>query len=100
VLQKAFECVKVPGKCGLLGLPQPGAQVALDMQALLTGRTLVGIIEGDSDPQVFIHQLIDLYRAGSFPFDRLVKLYGFDQINEAAHDMETGATIKPVLRMA
>jgi len=36
---------------------------------------------------------------GRLPFDRLVTFYDFDQINEAAADAESGATIKPILRM-
>jgi aryl-alcohol dehydrogenase len=36
---------------------------------------------------------------GRFPFDRLVTFYDFDQINQAAADAESGATIKPILRI-
>ncbi|UQN09027.1 hypothetical protein [Deinococcus sp. QL22] len=38
-------------------------------------------------------------RAGQFPFDRLIQPYTLQQINEAAHDMHSGKTIKPILRM-
>ena len=71
----------------------------MNMNALLGGRTVRGIAQGDSIPQLFIPQLIDLHQAGRFPFDRLVTFYGFDQINEAVADTRTGAAIKPVLRM-
>ena len=37
---------------------------------------------------------------GRFPFDRLVQFYDFDQINQAAADTESGATVKPILRIA
>jgi aryl-alcohol dehydrogenase len=57
-----------------------------------------GIIEGDSVPDIFIPQLIDLYSQGRFPFDRLLTFYPFDQINQAATDSERGETIKPPLR--
>jgi aryl-alcohol dehydrogenase len=36
---------------------------------------------------------------GRFPFDKLVKFYALDEINEAAADSEKGGTIKPILRM-
>ena len=58
-----------------------------------------GIVEGESVPPVFIPRLVELWRQGRFPIDRLMTFYDFDQINEAAHDAETGTTIKPVLRM-
>lgn len=34
---------------------------------------------------------------GRFPFDRLVRRYDFDQINQAAADAASGAVIKPIL---
>ena len=41
----------------------------------------------------------ELCRQGRFPFDRLVKTYELSEINQAAHDSESGKVIKPVLRM-
>jgi aryl-alcohol dehydrogenase len=63
------------------------------------GRRLIGIVEGESNPDTFIPTLIDLYKQGRFPFDRLVKFYAFSDINKAIHDSETGVAIKPILRM-
>jgi aryl-alcohol dehydrogenase len=66
---------------------------------LSEGRRTLGIIEGDAVPQKFIPKLIDLYLAGQFPFDRLVKFYAFRDINRAIADAKAGDTIKPVLRI-
>jgi aryl-alcohol dehydrogenase len=51
-------------------------------------------------PQNFIPELIELYQAGQFPFDRLVKSYDFSEINRAIADAKRGDTIKPVLRIS
>ena len=67
---------------------------------LSEGRKTLGIIEGDAVPQKFIPKLIDLYQAGQFPFDRLVKFYDFSDINRAIADAKAGDTIKPVLRIS
>jgi aryl-alcohol dehydrogenase len=64
------------------------------------GRKILSIIEGDAVPQLFIPQLISLYRAGRFPFDRLEKFYGFRRINRAISDARNGKTIKPVLQIS
>jgi len=64
---------------------------------LIRGVGVKYITEGDADPQTFIPRMIDWYRAGKFPFDRLIKTFPFDQINEAAHASESGVAIKPVL---
>ncbi len=59
----------------------------------------IGIIQGDAVPQLFIPKMIRLYRAGRFPFDRLIKFYDFRGINRAVSDSRRGRTIKPVMRM-
>ena len=66
---------------------------------LSEGRKILGIIEGDAVPQLFIPRMIQLYLAGQFPFDRLLKFYDFKEINQAIADARRGDTIKPVLRV-
>jgi aryl-alcohol dehydrogenase len=60
----------------------------------------MGIVEGDSVPQVIIPHLVELFLQGRFPFDKLVKFYPLEEINRAIADSEKGTTIKPVLRLA
>jgi aryl-alcohol dehydrogenase len=64
------------------------------------GRKTLGIIEGDAVPQSFIPKMIELYQAGRFPFDRLVKFYDFSEINRAIAEAKRGDAIKPVLRIS
>ena len=63
-------------------------------------RYIMGIVRGDVVAKTFIPVLIDLYKQGRFPFDRLVRFYAFDDINQAMEDSERGVTIKPILRVA
>ncbi len=44
--------------------------------------------------------LIDYYRQGRFPFDRLIRFYEFEDIATAFQDMQRGDTIGPVLRIS
>ena len=62
------------------------------------GRSLRGIIEGDSVPDVFIPRLVELYKQGRFPFDKLITFYKLEDINKAVEDTEQGKVIKAVLR--
>jgi aryl-alcohol dehydrogenase len=66
---------------------------------LVAGRTLTGIVEGDSVPEVFLPRLIELWQQGRFPVEALMTSYDFDQIEVAARDAEDGRVVKPVLRM-
>ncbi len=65
---------------------------------ILFGRTVRGILGGDSIPDAFIPKLVDLYVSGRFPVDRLITHYPLGQINRAAADSLSGIAIKPVLR--
>jgi len=99
ILRQAVDALQVDGVCGVIGVAVRGTEVSLDMTSLLFGRAVRGIRQGESVSDSFIPQLIDLYKQGRFPFDRLIEFFSFDQINQAAHNTETGIAIKPVLRM-
>lgn len=98
VFRQAVDSLTLTGVCGLIGAAPLGTEVSLDMNNILFGRTVRGIIEGDSVPDIFIPRLIDLYAQGRFPFDRLLRFYGLDEINQAAADSGEGTAMKPVLR--
>ncbi|MBN2122889.1 MAG: NAD(P)-dependent alcohol dehydrogenase, partial [Deltaproteobacteria bacterium] len=70
----------------------------LNMDLIMNGRTVRGVIEGDAIPELFIPKLIELYKQGRFPFDRMITYYPFEEINKAVEDMEKGRVIKPVLK--
>ncbi|MFF2484582.1 NAD(P)-dependent alcohol dehydrogenase [Paenibacillus sp. NPDC058071] len=63
------------------------------------GRKIMGVTEGDSVPHTFIPKLISYYKNGQFPFDKLVKYFDFDQINDAFAASKSGEVIKPILKM-
>lgn len=57
---------------------------------------MVGIMEGDSDPQTFIPEPIAVHRAGRFPFDRLVTTFPLAKINLAITARQRGDRVKVV----
>jgi aryl-alcohol dehydrogenase len=98
VLRQTVDALAVRGTAGLIGQAKIGAEVAFETGAsLIRGWTLTTIVEGDAVPQVFIPRLIELYRAGRFPFDKLIRHYPFAEIETAFTDSEQGRTVKPVL---
>lgn len=89
------------GQFGFVGIP-PVSEIDLKlpgplMAAMRNGWTFRGIIEGDSDVDGFLAELMDAYMAGNFPFDRMVTRYPLSQINEAIEDQHAGRCLKPVL---
>jgi aryl-alcohol dehydrogenase len=89
-----------PFMLGIVGAAPPLTGIKIDITEFMQmAKTIYGIIEGDSVPDVFIPQLIDFYLQGRFPFDKLVKFYPFERSNQAAKDSERGLTAKPIIRI-
>lgn len=84
---------------GLVGVPpRPESEGRYNIAGLITyGHTIKGVIEGDSDPDVFIPELLALHAEGRFPFDKLVRTYPFSAINEALGAQHRGECVKVVL---
>jgi aryl-alcohol dehydrogenase len=98
VFTQALDCLAVRGTAGFVTSPRGDWKP--QMFPILAGaRKLQGIVGGDAAPQFFIPMLIDYYRQGRLPFDRLIRFYRFEEIATAFADMQRGDAIKPVLRM-
>ncbi|KAK0725107.1 chaperonin 10-like protein [Lasiosphaeris hirsuta] len=78
------------------GSPDVALQVTLS-QHLVRGITHRGTHQGDSVPSVSIPLMIDLWRQGKFPFDKLLTLYEFGELHRAIQDVKDGNVVKPVL---
>ena len=100
VMRQAIDVLAPRGTCGFVTGPWDGRELGVAVRPLLFGRTIRGIAQGNSNPDVFIPMLIDLFLQGRFPFDRLVRFYPFERIADALADTQSGATVKPVIRMA
>ena len=88
------------GVFGIVGITAPDVGLPGFVNTAMTfGHTVKGIIEGDSDPDVFLPELMEHYRKGELPFDRLIKTYPFSQINEAIAAQHRGDCVKVVLVM-
>lgn len=89
------------GALGLVGVPGSlDAVLPLPIVPAITyGYTVKGIIEGDSDPDTFLPELIALHAAGKLPIERFSTLYPFDQINQAIADSHYGKCVKAILEL-
>jgi aryl-alcohol dehydrogenase len=99
VLQEAVQVLMPLGTCVLLGSARSGTHASFEMPFLQNGRTVRGVIQGWSQPEVFLPRLVDLMMEGKLPVERMMTFYDLADINHAAADAEAGRTIKPVLRM-
>lgn len=92
----SIHCLGYGGKCAEIAVP-----MHVEFQQYmyeLTAKTIHTISLGSSITKVFIPQLVDFYKRGQFPLERIIGYYDFEDINQAIADAHSGKTIKPVLR--
>jgi aryl-alcohol dehydrogenase len=101
VIEDAFSLLAPRGVLGIVGASDPADMLMFnESQFMGGGRTVKGILGGDSDVGPFVTELIELHLAGRFPFERLIGYFDFDEIDQAIAASESGRIVKPVLRMA
>jgi aryl-alcohol dehydrogenase len=100
IIEDAFDLLAPMGCLGIVGASDPTDMLSFNESVFMGGgRTVKGILGGDSDLHSFLPELIEHHLAGNFPYERLIGYFDFDHINEAFHAGESGAIVKPVLRM-
>jgi aryl-alcohol dehydrogenase len=99
VLRQAADSVGMRGTVTLIGGAPAGATFSLDHMSTLWGKKVIGTLGGEGRSASFINALIKLNQQGRFPYDRLIKTFPLDQVNEAFEASHSGAVIKPVLLM-
>lgn len=99
VIQSAFASLATHGAIALLGVPKdPTATLPMSLlQLLIGGATIKSVVEGDTDPETFIPELLAHAEAGRLPVEKLIRTYPFAQINQAVDDQLAGSVVKPVL---
>lgn len=96
VVLQAIRSVRALGTIAVVGAAG-NLEFHIHDELIPMNKTLVGVVEGQSIPKIFIPELLTYYKEGKFPFDRLIKKYDMDQLEQAIQDMEEGKTMKPVI---
>ena len=102
VMTQAIHALGFNGATALVGVAGAEAAVKFNPTLLQTKcLTINGSIMAGANtiPELFIQKLINFWQQGRFPFEKLVRFYEFEHINDAIHDAEDGSTIKPILRL-
>ncbi|KAJ4197040.1 hypothetical protein NW767_009284 [Fusarium falciforme] len=98
LIQQGLEFTANQGKMILLGVApmDAGLEIAV-VPYMVTGKQIMGSMEGGVYPEDYIPKMIRWYQNGEFPVDELIKFYPVQDYQKAIRDMEDGSTIKPVL---
>ncbi len=98
-LEQALACCALAGRCTLIGVPQPGAKMSVDMAKLFYGRrTLTTTFYGDCLPSRDFPLMAEWYARGDLKLDEMVtQRIGLDQVGEAFEAMERGEGLRSVI---
>lgn len=99
VINAAFGTLSKRGKLYQIGVPNPVPSPIWNLNVMewFAGLKQIEVnYLGNADTQTYIPQMIQWYREGKFPFDKLVKFYPAKDFATAIEDMKT-EVIKPVL---
>lgn len=96
VIAGALAALQACGTLALVGLGALTAEVPVGL-VMAKGLRVRGVVEGDSDPHVFIPRLVDSWRRGDLPLEDLVTRFAFADFDRAWSAATAGEAVKPVL---
>ena len=70
VLREAIDALMQAGTCVLIGSARAGTEASFEMPFLQGGRSVRGVVQGDSVPKEFIPVLADHIAAGRLATER------------------------------
>jgi Zn-dependent alcohol dehydrogenase len=89
---QAVDALAPGGTCVLIGVPESGATVPMDVRPLVTGeRVIRGSSYGSARTREDLPKMVNLYLAGKLKVDQLItRRYGLDEANEAFRALAAG----------
>ncbi|KAJ5642188.1 hypothetical protein N7490_006188 [Penicillium lividum] len=98
LIHQGLKMTGFKGKVIQVGTAPETAILEIPIHEFMTsGRQFIGVVKGDAVPQTFVPQMIQWFREGKLPLQKIVKFYQSDRFETAISDMQSGVTIKPVL---
>jgi S-(hydroxymethyl)glutathione dehydrogenase / alcohol dehydrogenase len=91
-VSQAIEALAPGGTCVLIGVPETGATVPLDVRPVVTAERMIrGCSYGSARTREDLPRLVSLYLAGKLKVDQLItRRYGLDEANEAFRALAAG----------
>jgi Zn-dependent alcohol dehydrogenase len=98
-MSQAIEALAPGGTCILIGVPETGATVPVDVRPLVTAeRVIRGCSYGSARTREDLPRLVNLYLAGRLKVDQLItRRYGLDEANEAFRALAAGELARGVI---
>ena len=98
LIEAGVELTRYVGKILQVGTAPPGASLSLPIHPwMASGKQYIGVAEGHAIPRTYVPQMIQWWKEGKFPLEKLVKYFPADDYDAAIKGMKNGEVIKPVI---
>ncbi|PNS19351.1 hypothetical protein CAC42_2528 [Sphaceloma murrayae] len=98
LIKAAVEYTRAKGQVLQVGSAPPDFKLEVECFGyMVSGKSYRGVIEGESNAPEYVPKMIQWYREGRFPLDKIVKFMDAKEFDKGLHEMHTGETIKPVI---
>ncbi|KAF4438948.1 hypothetical protein F53441_12682 [Fusarium austroafricanum] len=98
LIRQGLEFTANRGQLIIVGVPPVDALLDVHLITFMqTGKIIRGTIEGDVIPSEYIPLMIQWYREGKLPIDKLISFYKPEDFETAVKDMKDGKTVKPII---
>jgi Zn-dependent alcohol dehydrogenase len=98
VIQACAQAMGKHGKLIQIGIPALGSELTIRLSEFFGfNKTFECHGLGDTTGQAHIPKMLQWYREGKFPIEKIVKYFPAKDALQALHEMESGTAIKPVI---
>lgn len=86
------------GKIIQVGTGMPDSNLSLHMQSfMVSGKQYFGAVQGHAITEEYIPQMVQWWRDGIFPLEKLITTFDYKDFEKALEAMKAGTVIKPVI---
>lgn len=93
-----IEATKYMGKIIQVGTGMPEAHLSIHMQSfMVSGKQYFGAVQGHARTGEYIPKMIQWWKDGTFPVEKVIKVFSVDEFDKAIEAMMSGEVVKPVI---
>ncbi|KAH9845034.1 Alcohol dehydrogenase GroES-like domain, partial [Teratosphaeria destructans] len=98
LIRAGFEATRNRGRYVQVGTAPFDFRLDISMfEFMVAGKQLFGAVEGQAYPRDYVPKMIQWYREGRFPIEKMMKFMPAEEFETALQEMHDGVTIKPIL---
>ncbi|KXH31797.1 zinc-binding dehydrogenase [Colletotrichum simmondsii] len=98
LLEAQVQGTRYMGKIIQVGTGMPESHLSLHMQSfMVSGKQYFGAVQGHVNTAEYVPQMVQWWRDGKFPVEKLIKVFEHGDFASAVEAMKRGDVVKPII---